>query len=142
VEILGILLSIPAALVVCTLYCLFLVAVVSRLPRLSRMFMYASVVVLGLWALEVVLLVTLGAVTSRAQIGPAFYLVHVVLFFLGAPALANVLVLRRNVGVTGKWYVAAPICAVYAFILVLMQYGVSEALYGIDGTGGPYGQQW
>jgi hypothetical protein len=34
--------------------------------------------------------------------------------------------------------VAGLACTLFAFSLVLLQYGVSEALYGIDGTQGPY----
>jgi hypothetical protein len=84
-----------------------------------------------------VLLVTIGAVRSRAIIGPAFYAAHFALFILGTPALANVLVLWPPKGVV-RWFWAVPICAVFAVALVLLQYGVSEALYGVEGTGGPF----
>ena len=84
-----------------------------------------------------VLLATIGAVRSRGAIGPAFYAVHIALFFLGTPALANALVLRKRGGMR-RWYWAVPACTLFAFALVLLQYGVSEALYGIDGMDGPF----
>jgi len=94
--------------------------------------------VLAAFAVEVGLLATLGAVRSRAAVGPGFYVAHSVLFFLGTPALAQVLVLRRRPGIPGKWYVAAILCSAFAVVLVVLQYAVSEALYGINGTDGPY----
>jgi hypothetical protein len=89
--------------------------------------------------IELVLLITIGAVRSRGLLGPGFYVAHVIFFFLCPPALANVLVLRPKTGVVSQWWVAGALCTVLAFCLVLLQYGVSEALYGIDGDNGPYG---
>jgi hypothetical protein len=37
-----------------------------------------------------------------------------------------------------KWYVVSSLCTVLAFFLVLLEYHVSEQLFGIDGIGGPY----
>jgi hypothetical protein len=137
-ELFGILLSVPAAFAASLFYCLFLVNVVVRAERLRRLIWTASVAVLVIFGIEVVLLATIGAVRSRGAIGPAFYAVHIALFFLGTPALANVLVLRKPGGVRARWYWAVPACTLFAFALVLLQYGVSEALYGIDGMNGPF----
>jgi hypothetical protein len=52
--------------------------------------------------------------------------------------LANVLLLGKPKPLLARWYVAGLACTLFAFSLVLLQYGVSEALYGIDGTQGPY----
>ena len=73
-------------------------------------------------------------VRSRALFGPGFYVVHLALFFLCAPALANLLVLRHR----ERWYFVPFACAGLALFLVLLQYGVSESLYGINGDDGPY----
>jgi hypothetical protein len=139
-EVLGILFSIPAALVASSLYCLFLAKVVSGRKHIIRWLRALSYVVLSLFAIEVLLPCILGAVQSRALLGPAFYIAHILFFFLGVPALANLLVLRSDGGLTAKWYVATLLCTALAFFLVLLQYGVSEALFGIDGEGGPYSQ--
>ena len=88
--------------------------------------------------MEVLLLVTVGAVRARTILGPRFYAAHVALFFLGTPALANILVLRKGAGLLSRWYTAVPLCTGFALVLVLLQYGVSEALYGIDGDNGPF----
>ena len=140
-EIFGIVLSIPVGFVACTLYCLLLVKVIARFGQLSRWLRFASHIVLALFSVEVVLLITLGAVRSRGVFGPGFYAAHICFFFLGPPALANSLVLRPGDGFFTKWYVATVLCTVFAFLLVLLQYGVSEALYGIDGDNGPYSEQ-
>ena len=137
-ELFGIVLSIPVAFVASMVYCLLLAKVVSRFDLLSHSLRLASYGVLSLFALEIVLLLTLGAVRSRGLIGPAFYVTHLVLFFLCTPALANVFVLRPARGVLSRWYIAGALCTIFAFCLVLLQYGVSESLYGINGDDGPY----
>ena len=78
------------------------------------------------------------AVRVRELAGPWFYAVHLLLFVLGTPALANVIVLRPRPKYFRGWFVAVPLCTVLAFGLVLMQYVVSEALYGIEGQDGPF----
>ena len=130
-ELFGIMFSIPVAFGMNMVYC----ALLTKVPCVSDRpyaFLYVpSLVVLGMFLVEMVLLVWLGAVGSRTLVGSAFYLAHLTVFFLGAPALANVLVLRP---VSCRWYVAGVTCTVFALFLILMQYGVSEALYGINGT--------
>jgi hypothetical protein len=136
-ELFGIVLSVPAAFVASLVYCFLLANVVIRIEPLRRAMWGVSVFVLLAFALEVALLISVGAVRSRAIIGPTFYAAHVALFFLGTPALANLLVLWRPRGIL-RWYWAVPLCTLFAVGLVLLQYGVSEALYGIDGTEGPF----
>jgi hypothetical protein len=137
-EIFGILFSIPAAFVVSMLYCLLLAKVISRFDSLGSWLQIASQIVLALFGVELALLVTLGAVRSRGILGPGFYVVHVALFFLCTPALANLLVLHRNGGIFARWYLAPVLCTALALVLVLLQYDVSESLYGINGNDGPY----
>jgi hypothetical protein len=137
-EIFGILLSIPAAFVLSMLYCLLLAKAVARFDRLAFWLWNVSFLVLALFGVEVVLLMSLGAVRSRGILGPGFYVVHLFFFFVCTPALANLLVLRRHGGSPAKWYFAPIPCTVLAFVLVLLQYGVSESLYGINGNDGPY----
>src|SRR5438093_10199179 len=132
-ELFGIILSIPAAFVASVMYSLFLVLVVRRFERISRWLWWVSVGVLGFFVLELFLLATLGAVASRATLGPEFYAVHLALFFFGTPALANLLLLRQRKALILWTCVAVFCCTVFAFGSVLLQYGVSEALYGVDG---------
>jgi hypothetical protein len=137
-EIFGIILSVPVAFVASVVYCFLLARVVVRVETLRRMLWFVSIGVLVAFGVEVILLLTLGAVRARGLLGPGFYVGHVILFFLGTPALANVLVLRKRPKRLVQWYLAVPLCTVFALALVLLQYGVSEALYGIDGDDGPF----
>jgi hypothetical protein len=121
-ELFGIVLSIPVAFVASMLYCLLLRKVVSKLMRLSRLLRITSYLVLSLFSIELVLLITIGAVSSRGLLGPGFYVAQVIFFFLCPPALANVLVLRPKTGVVSQWWVAGALCTVLAFCLVLLQY--------------------
>lgn len=131
-ELFGIAQSVPIAFVFSALYCFLLERVVCRHERLSRWLRLVSGFVLGLLAVEIVLLIARGAVRSRDLLGPGFYVAHLVVFFLGTPALANLLVLRPRRGSLASWYVATVLCTVSAFFLVLLQYTVSESLFGID----------
>jgi hypothetical protein len=137
-EMLGILLSIPVAFVASMLYSFFLSRVVLKHGRLRQWLRFTSCFFLGLFACELGLLVTLGPVHSRGLLGPGFYVAHLALFFMGPPALANLLVLRPRSGFLTKWYVSGVLCTLFAFFLVLLQHSVSESLYGIDGENGPY----
>jgi hypothetical protein len=137
-EIFAILLSIPVAFVANTLYCLFLSKRVAVEGSAGRVLRVSSRIVFALFVIEIILLIALGAVRSRAAFGPAFNAFHLSLFFLGPPALGSWLILRVRQRFFSKWYVATVLCTFFAFCLVLLQYGVSESLYGIDGVGGPY----
>jgi hypothetical protein len=139
-ELLGIVLSIPVAFVASMLYCLFLARVLLKFERPSRWLRMVSRIVMAMFAAELIMLVTLGPVRSRGLLGPGFYVAHLIFFFLGTPALANLLVLRPRRGVLAKWYLAAAVCTVFAFLLVLLQYSVSESLYGINDEDGPYSE--
>jgi hypothetical protein len=112
--------------------------VISRYELLRRWFYITSLIILLAFVGELTLLATLGAVESYALIGPFFYVAQSIFFLLGTPALANVLLLGRRGLFLRWWIVAGGVCTIFAFGLVLLQYDVSEALYGIDGTNGPY----
>jgi hypothetical protein len=137
-ELFGIAASIPGAFVLIALYRLILLKVVARFRWAITLLTPASYVVLGLFAVEIALLATLGAIQSRTLIGPVFFTGHTIVFFLGTPALANVIMLRKPAGPAPKWYVVSSLCTTLAFFLVLLEYHVSEQLFGIDGIGGPY----
>jgi hypothetical protein len=161
-EMFGIIFSVPVAFTMSMVYCALLAKLMRKFERVHRAIrrdkgtLYgfkgrargadlvrsrvyaASLVILGCFLIELVLLFKLGAVRSRVLLGPGFYGAHLVLFFLGAPALANVLILRERGRFVTRWYLAAIICTLLAFFLVILQYSVSEALPGLEGNSGPY----
>lgn len=136
-EIFGIVLSIPVAFVASMAYCALLYYGVRRVDLLCRILFAGGCVVLGAILLEGVLLLTLGALRSRALTGHIFYPIHFACFLLGSPALGQALLLRKR-GPLLHWVLAGLLCTLLAFGLVLLQVGVSEALYGVDGTKGPH----
>lgn len=139
-ELLGVLLTAPVMFVVALAYCAVLDRLVASHERAGTAFVRASLVILGLIGAEFAVLASVGAVRARAAMGPGFSTVHLALFVLGTPALANVLALRVAPGRSARWLVVAPLCAIFAIALLLMQIHVAEALYGVDNTGGPFGR--
>jgi len=55
-----------------------------------------AVPLFGLFVIEVALVLLLGVLSTRALIGTPFFLVHVLLAFAAAPALACLLLLGRR----------------------------------------------
>ncbi|MCE9583723.1 MAG: hypothetical protein K8T20_14665 [Planctomycetes bacterium] len=131
-ELYGILLAGPAAFIAAIVYCTFLDWFLADRPRASKAFFRVSLIVLGLIGAEVAVLAAVGAVRVRGTLGPGFEAVHLVLVILGTPALANALALRLTPGVVARWFVVAPLCAIFAVALILMQFHVHESLYGIE----------
>jgi len=138
-ELFGVLFAIPAAFIAVTIY-VHLVRRVLAHPFISRVTFWLSAAVLAGLLAEWGALLTVGALRSRAIVGSAFYPLHTVLFLLSLPALANLLLIKRDDTISQPWFRVALLCSALALPVVLTQYVVAEALYGVDGTGGPYGQ--
>jgi hypothetical protein len=138
-EMFGLLCALPAAFLVVGGYTQVLRLALPRIPR-PKLIVWASAAVLAGIVLEWMLLGSLGTLRARTLIGPLFYPLHVVLFFLGLPALANVLVIEKGGTVFGWWFVVCLLCGILGFALVMVQIDVSETLCGIDGSSGPYGR--
>ena len=100
-------------------YCALLAKVVRRLDRVRRFLLRVSLIVLGSFVVDLVLLSKLDTVRSRAVVGPGFYVAHTVFFFLGTPALANALILGRRCSLVAWWYVAGAVCTIFAIFLIL-----------------------
>ena len=133
-------LPVPGAFLASAVYRWLLLIVNERWPRVRRVLIAVSCGVLTGIIVEWGLLAFRGAVGARVLVGPAYYTSHVVLFFLGCPALMNILVLTNP----SRWYarrwLTLTLSTMLAFVLVFQQYAVFEALYGIDGVDGPYSQ--
>ena len=137
-EVLGILLSIPGAFFLTMIYRFTILQAAPHYPWIRRYLIPVSYFVLGLLALELLALVTIGAKRSQLLVGPLFEIGRAVIFFLGTPALINLIILRDPRRQTWKWYLVGMICAAFAFALVMLQFVVSEQLYGVDGVERPY----
>jgi hypothetical protein len=112
-ELFGIAFSIPVAFVASMLYCLLLARVIAKYEEPSRWLRVTSCLVLASFAGELALLVSLGSVRSRSLLGLRFYVAHVILFFLGPPALAISLFFehRMDFSPSGMWQVHSAPCS-------------------------------
>ncbi len=137
-ELFGIVFSIPGAFIASAVYRFLLIAAVRRWPLIRPAFKVASYLVLTGIIAEWILLALRGAAGTRVAIGPLYYDIHVLIFFLRTPALMNLLALSDPPKRYARWWVSVPLCTALAFVLVIQQYAVSEALYGIDGAHGPF----
>ena len=136
-ESLGIAIFMLTGIVAAPVFCLVLVKLVRPHPRVSLVIFYYALALLLLFAIDLLLVGTLGAVKVRAIVGPAFMPLHALLMLGSAPALACASLLGQKS--LARWW---PVVALLSWILgvfsIFQQYGVAEALYGIDGEGGPY----
>jgi hypothetical protein len=134
----GIILSLPGGLVVGVIYAVIIGALTSNFRWLIKPFVYASIIILLGLLLELGLLATLGAVRSRSSLGPLFALGHFIIFVFGAPALANLLVVPPRMRYLGHQIVAGIAFGVLFCVLVVLQYCVTDSLYGKNGDTGPF----
>jgi hypothetical protein len=141
VETVAIGLALIGGLFAAPIFCLTLVKLIRQFPPLSSFGFWVAVPLLGFFFVEVALVLWLGILSTRALVGPPFFLVHVLLTFAAAPALACLLLLGRR-SLKNWWPVVAALCWFVGAGAVFYQYDVAETLYGIDGRGGPYRSPW
>jgi hypothetical protein len=137
-ELFGLILFVPFAAVASATYAGIARRVFGRFPALGVLARWISYAVLLILAVELLSLGTLGIVRSREILGLPFLAIHAIAFILAPAALANVLVLAMQSRTS--WFVAAAAATCLAIGLVFLNIQVSETLYGIDGSGGPYGK--
>ena len=137
-ESLAIAIFILGGLVAAPVFCFALVKLIRPHPLISRAILYYALALLVLFGLDLVLIGAFGAVKMREIVGSAFMPLHALLTLGSAPALASVSLLGQKS--LARWW---PAVAVMSWTLgvfsIFYQYGVAEALYGIDGQGGPFG---
>ena len=118
-------------------FCFLLAKGVRKAQRVARALWYVAVSVLWLAAVELFAVSVFGSVRVRGSVGPVFVPLHAFLTLFAAPALACALMLgRRNIA--NWWPAVAVVCWFVGVAAIFYQVGVMEALYGIDGEGGPY----
>jgi hypothetical protein len=139
VELIGLVLVFPAVLLANVTYAL-LVHKLVRFRALWPWVLWPSRLVVSLLVFDLASVAAIGAVGSRRSLGPSYTVLHVLVVILGAPAVANLLLIPGSDRWYRRWYVVALCCFVLGMCLVFLQVGVGDALYGPDGVGGPYSQ--
>jgi hypothetical protein len=137
-EMYGIIFSVPMAFACGAIYSIVIGKIILKWNTLTQPLRVLSVVILALLVLEFIGVSTVGTLKLREIIGAAYYPIHSILFFLTLPSLVNIMKIQRRTPFLSKWYVIGFACAVIGLGIVLLQYGVSEALYGVNGNDGPY----
>jgi hypothetical protein len=140
-DVFGLVLGIPAVVVANIVYVLVARFGLIRFPRLRPWLIWTSFLVVVIAALDIIIVLTLGAVAARTLAGPAFWRVHLIAFVCGAPSLANVMILARQGMWFRHWYATAALCCLFGVFLLFLQVIVGGALYGPDGVGGPFSGQ-
>ena len=135
----GIALYALAGIVAAPIFCFLVSRYSRRLPQLAGAVWWVSLVVLAIFSMEVAWVYLAGAVSARATVGPVFFPLHGLVTLFAAPALACVLLAGR-LNVARWWPAVAVIAWSLGMFAIFYQYNVSEALYGIDGMGGPYSE--
>jgi hypothetical protein len=138
-ELFAIMLSFPMSFLCSTIYAVIINRITKRWTILFTPLFWISFLILILLLVEVTAVIFIGALGLREAIGPPYFPIHLFLFFLALPSAVNIMKLQRIAPLFAKWYAIGSVCAFLGLGIVLLQYAVSEALYGIDGMGGPYG---
>lgn len=136
-EMFALVFSVPGAFVASLIY-RFCMLYVARWTWVKYAFLAGSAIVLAGIVAEWLLLVVRGPVGARLLVGPQYFSIHSFLFLLGTPALINALVLPDPEGPRARAALVLPLATALAFVLLLLEYIVSDALFGIDGVGGPF----
>ncbi len=139
-ELFGIIFSIPVSFVGSSIYAFIIKKITTKWTVLVVPIFWISGTILALLILEFFAVLTLGAIKLRETIGTLYYPLHIFLFFLFWPSLANLMGVQRRIAFLSKWYIIGITCAFLGLCVTLLQYVVSEALFGVDGMGGPYGK--
>lgn len=137
-EIVGIILSIPMAFITSSIYSILIKKIINKWKPLAKPVFWISALILSLVCLEFLGVIIMGTLTLRQELGQLYYPIHSCLFILTLPSLVNIMVIQKRIHFLSKWYTIGVICALFGLSVVILQYSVSETLYGIDGTSGPY----
>ena len=137
-EMFGLVLAFPAVLIANIVYAAAVHFLLSKIKFLTPWLLWASRIILTMMVIDAGLVVTMGAVAVRRSIGPSYWVLHLLIVILGAPALANQLLLPSGQAWYRRWYIVAGICWFVGMLLVFFQVVVGDALFGPDGNSGPF----
>lgn len=118
-------------------FCFMLATFIRPHRTVARICFYPAVFGLCLFVLDLFAVGLVGAVRSRELIGPAFFPIHTLVTLISSAFLAGSLLLGER-HFARRWVAVAAVSWMLGVFSIFYQYDVAEALYGIDGQGGPY----
>jgi len=134
-ELFGLLFAVPVTFVASVAYAALVLAIFKFLPVFGRVLVAGSVVVVALTAAELILLATMGAKGTYADLGQRFTAMHFLGFVLGPPAVANLVFYLASRWNLKKWlgFSFATLCCWLACMAALLgNIAVDEAIVGVD----------
>ena len=139
-ELFGLLLAVPVTFVTSVVYAAFVLAVIRFLPVAGRVLVAASWFVAALIVIELLLLAAMGARGTYAHLGHVFTAMHFLGFFLGPPAVANLVLHFATCWNLNKWFRLSSVtlcCWIACMAVLLGHIIVDEAIVGPD-AGKPF----
>ncbi len=137
-ELFGILFAMPIGFVVSLLYVRKAADWLDYNKLSAAVWVIPTITVLMLACIEITILISVGAYKADQQHHVAFSLLHLPVLFLGAPAVANaVLLISRRLHISRKASITAAtlLCFLAGMTLLFTNIVISEDIYGVDGTG-------
>lgn len=134
-ELIGLMLAVPATLLATCAYVAMLAGVMRFLPKIAGFVAVGSVAALGCVAVEQFYLSSFGAVETYARLGRTYAAIHLVAFFLGPPAIANLVFLAARLLKRSMWtaaIAAGTLCWPASLITVGMNILIDEHIAGVD----------
>ncbi len=135
-ELFGLMFAFPVTLVTSVVYCYGAASLFTKLRLLQSVAFAVSLSVALCILIEIILLITLGAKPTYAHLGVGFTVVHEVSFWLGPPAIANLLLilcwLRHDIQKPPKTAIVSVVCWFACMCALLGNISVDEAIVGID----------
>ena len=138
-ELFGLILAVPVAGFASAIYVWAVLRLVVPRSGLAAALRTLSWLPLLATLSELIFVGAVGPVSARTIVGPAFMAIHS-LFLVTPPAFANVLLLYRRPPSWPRLALAVAASTAISFGLLLFNIVISEALFGIDGSGGPFGR--
>ncbi len=138
-ELLGLIFAVPIAGLASAIYAWGVLRLVVPRTGLASVLRALSWLPLFVTLSELAFVGAVGPVAARSIVGPAFMAIHSA-FLVAPPALVNVLLLYRRPPSWRRTAFAVVASWGLCFGLLLFNIVVSEALFGIDGSGGPFGR--
>ncbi len=139
-ELLGLFFAAPVTLVTSVIYTALAIAAFGRWPAVKKAALPISYGVAALVALEVMLLVSVGAKSAFLHLHHAYTVLHFLVFLFAPPAIANLVLHLTAKKEKKNWMqfaAAAACCWITCMSVVLGNIMVDEAIMGVD-AGKPF----
>ena len=128
----ALILNMPLSFVLSSVYSILLIRFIKPHTKLSTFMFWPSSVVIYALILETILVTAIGPNGLVELLGSSYFQIHLGIFILSVPSLVTILALQKKFPKISKWYITALICVALATHVLLLQYHVTDSLFGIQ----------